>query len=857
MATVYLAQDLRHDRRVALKTLRPEVAAAVGAERFLAEIKTTANLQHPHILPLFDSGAVAGAVYYVMPFVVGESLRDRLTRERQLPVDVALQIAREVGDALHYAHTRGVVHRDIKPENILLQDGHALVADFGIALAAEQTAGRRLTETGVSIGTPTYMSPEQTMGERSIDARSDIYSLGCVLYEMLTGEAPFTGPTVQAIVAKVLTQDPEPILARRARVPASVEAAVFTALEKVPADRFSTAAEFVSALAASSTASGPSSLHSSGPRAAAAASARRRSLGLAAAAGAAAGVALTFAVMASRAPASSGLGDEPTRLMVVEPDAVAFFNGTQRTVAISADGRSVVYAVNAPTSGSRLVLRRLDAARAQEVANSANASNILLSPDGQYLYSSRASGTMQRMPLRGGSWSVVPGVSATPFLFVGEAGEHWWTDPLGAVFHRTDRDGADSVVARSVGIQDILPGQRYALVIGYSFAQNSGSLLVFDLRTGATEMLVEEEVVEARYTAGYLVWVRADNVMFAAALDLKSRRLKGPPVEIANDLTVTGAGLVQWSVSENGSVAYLPGTDSELVEVTRSGEVRRILDEPGRYHSPRYSPDGTRIALDIVRSEGRDVWVYSRDGSERTRATRTGDGHDPVWSSDGRSLYYLAGGDSAIAMFSSRLGSTQAPQRIAPGLGVAYTGQPIAGTGEYLVMVPGSRGRGNDIARLRGERLEPLRTTEADELYGVPSPDGRWYAFVSDHGGRPEVFVRSLVGDDAELQVSLDGGSEPMWSADGRELFFRGDTPSGARLLAARLALGADPRVLSRAELFDVQTFDTATPHANFDVSPDGRHFVFVRRTWASGVTVIQNLPELARRLARGGGAQP
>jgi serine/threonine-protein kinase len=191
MATVYLAHDVRHDRKVALKVLRPELSAILGAERFLHEIKTTANLQHPHILSLFDSGEAEGLVFYVMPYVEGESLRDRLTREQQLPVEDAVRIACEVADALDYAHRHGVIHRDIKPENILLHDGRVQVADFGIALAVSSAgAGTRLTETGMSLGTPHYMSPEQAMGQREITAKSDVYALGCVLYEMLSGEPP-------------------------------------------------------------------------------------------------------------------------------------------------------------------------------------------------------------------------------------------------------------------------------------------------------------------------------------------------------------------------------------------------------------------------------------------------------------------------------------------------------------------------------------------------------------------------------------------------------------------------------------------------------------------------------------------
>ena len=220
MATVYLAQDLKHDRKVAIKVLRPELAAVIGAERFLSEIKTTANLQHPHILPLFDSGEADGVLYYVMPFVEGESLRDRLSREKQL-ADRRRGPDRHARSpsALDYAHRHGVIHRDIKPENILLHDGRALVADFGIALAASKAGGTRMTETGMSLGTPHYMSPEQAMGEREITARSDIYALGAVTYEMLIGEPPFTGPTAQAIVAKVLTEEPRPLIPRRRSIP--------------------------------------------------------------------------------------------------------------------------------------------------------------------------------------------------------------------------------------------------------------------------------------------------------------------------------------------------------------------------------------------------------------------------------------------------------------------------------------------------------------------------------------------------------------------------------------------------------------------------------------------------------------
>ncbi|MEP6508626.1 MAG: serine/threonine-protein kinase, partial [Gemmatimonadales bacterium] len=248
MATVYLAHDIRHDRDVAVKVLHPDLGAALGSERFLTEIRTTARLQHPHILPLLDSGEADGLLYYVMPLVTGETLRARLEREKQLPLDAAILIAGEVADALGYAHGHGVIHRDIKPENILLQGGHALVADFGIALAVQTAGGQRMTQTGLSLGTPQYMSPEQAMGERTIDARSDIYSLAAVAYEMLIGETPFTGPTVQAIVARVMSEDPRPLITQRKSIPDYVDYAILRGLDKLPADRFATASEFAEAL---------------------------------------------------------------------------------------------------------------------------------------------------------------------------------------------------------------------------------------------------------------------------------------------------------------------------------------------------------------------------------------------------------------------------------------------------------------------------------------------------------------------------------------------------------------------------------------------------------------------------------
>ncbi|HEV8455103.1 MAG TPA: protein kinase, partial [Gemmatimonadales bacterium] len=257
MATVYLAHNLRQERLVALKVIHPEVAAVLGPERFLREIKLTANLRHPHILPLFDSGEAAGQLWYTMPYVEGESLRQRLLREKRLPLDEALRIVSDVLAALAYAHEHGIVHRDIKPENILLEGGEAVLADFGIAHAVSAAGSERLTRTGVAVGTLAYMSPEQAVGQKTIDGRSDLYSLGCVLYECITGEPPFTGPNPQSIIAKHLTAPPPPVTSAEGAVPPSVVQALDKALAKTPSERFDNAAAFAAALGTGKEASTP------------------------------------------------------------------------------------------------------------------------------------------------------------------------------------------------------------------------------------------------------------------------------------------------------------------------------------------------------------------------------------------------------------------------------------------------------------------------------------------------------------------------------------------------------------------------------------------------------------------------
>ena len=370
MATVYLADDLRHERKVALKVLKPELAVVVGAERFLAEIKTTANLTHPHILPLHDSGEADGFLFYVMPYVEGESLREKLEREKQLPVDAAVRIATDVAEALDYAHRHGVIHRDIKPGNVLIHDGQPMISDFGIALAVSVGGGNRLTETGLSLGTPHYMSPEQATGDQHVGPTTDIYALGCVLYEMLIGEPPYTGSTPQAILGKILVGEPESVSTQRRSVPANVDAAITTALEKLPADCFPTAEDFAAALTAAGYRVPVEPYREEAPS-------PRRSPALVRSLAVALAVVATLALWAWLRPTRPM---PISRYSVALPGGEALF-GDRSRLTVSPDGSRLVYRGEGELDG-QLWVRDLDQLHARRLSGTDNATAPFFSPDG-------------------------------------------------------------------------------------------------------------------------------------------------------------------------------------------------------------------------------------------------------------------------------------------------------------------------------------------------------------------------------------------------------------------------------------------------------------------------------------------
>ncbi|MFI5207729.1 MAG: protein kinase [Gemmatimonadales bacterium] len=856
MATVYLAHDVRHDRKVALKVLRPELSAILGGERFLAEIKTTANLQHPHILSLFDSGEADGLVFYVMPYVEGESLRDRLNREKQLPVEDAVRIAREVADALQYAHTRGVVHRDIKPENVLLHGGHAMVADFGIALAASRSEGStRMTETGMSLGTPAYMSPEQAMGERDITPRADVYALGCVLYEMLSGEAPFTGPTAQAIIARVMTEEPRSLTLQRHTIPPHVEAAVRQALEKLPADRFATAEAFAEALGRPDALAYARTDASVPPVRALPWRARLRDP-FVLVPSAACLVVLAVALGLARRPAPAAVPAISYRLTT--PDSIRpDWDLAPWPAAISPDGDVVVYRKD---HIGMLYALRSDQLEPTAIPGTTNGDQPSFSPDGAWLLFEQE-GQLRKVRLAGGQpVTITTGASGN--------GVDWTARDqivLGAdgPFHGLSIIGAAGGQAAALTHPDSARGENEHL---WPIATPDARSVFFAIWTGslATARLAVASIPEGTTTrlnvAGirplallddYLVFVQADGAVMAVRLNSAMRKTIGQPFPVHDPVSVT-AGLNGNSgiyASHGGAmVTSQGGALGRLVWLGSSGHSDPVVPGVRWYAFPRIAPDGRRIAVIVSEDGKRDAWIGDATLHTFSKVTSVGTVTSVEWSADGSRLVYTAasqGGD----VWSLPLAGGAAAERLfgAPSMTLAAAPSP---DGRYLAVVSGTGISGIMEVRLDSSRVaRPYTATPAVVLDPKFSPDGRWLALASAETGRFEVYARSFPNPSAGIQVSLAGGTEPVWSGDGTRLYYR----AGPALMAARVALSPSFRLISRDTV--LATFSALANiyfSADYDVSRDGKRVLAIEPQSSDFQLVVSPnwITEFRRKLA-------
>jgi serine/threonine-protein kinase len=843
MATVYLANDLKHDRDVAMKVLHPDLGAALGGDRFLGEIKTTAKLQHPHILPLLDSGAADGLLFYVMPLVEGETLRARLMREKQLPIDAAVRIAIEIAGALDYAHRHGVIHRDIKPENILLHDGRAVVADFGIALAVSAASGSRMTQTGLSLGTPQYMSPEQATGEKHIDARSDVYALGAVLYEMLTGEPPFSGATVQAIVAKVLTERPMTPSAVRDTIPPHVEFAVLKALAKLPADRHATAIDFARELERPQASAGfpvqagrrRSSIgremfgEATGP-------ARFVPWGIAAVA---LGVGAWFA---AREPVSDTVSAEIRAELPPVNETAPTLIGSQRPLAISEDGSQVAFVGVDRSRVPTLFVRSVGSDAQWTVPDAAFGESPAFSPDGKTL----AYGSNELVVIAIGGTATRELVEARREGGIAEPRgsarrlQHAWASDSAIVFAR---DSGLFSVQLSGGAPELLvsapdTATRYQFlkrtadgraILMEAFREGTSRLAVFWIRTRTVEDLGLVGTRPQLVNGDVLVYV-ADGALRGITVDRRTLRPTGSPVVIT-DLQTPGFSVRMLPVvSANGVIVFGAGgsvDEGELVVVDRTGAARMLLSQRQAYRYPRFSPDGRRLAFGVTGGSGPgsgDVWTLNVATGTTLRVTSDTSSYHPEWTPDGRSLMHIHRQPTGVTLRRVAADGGAPVPLLMPRLAVW---EMVATPDRRLVFRADMEATGRDIfvARLDSPKtIEPLLNSRFDEKGLALSPDGRWLAYSSDEGGPSDVYIRRLDRASTRWRASQGGGVEPRWSRTGELFFRRGDS-----LMVARVGLGADPSV-SEARFLFRGDYDMSMFEPMWDVSPDGRQFVFVRR---------------------------
>jgi serine/threonine-protein kinase len=842
MATVYEAEDLRHNRRVAIKVLRPELAAVVGGERFLKEIEVTANLHHPHILGLIDSGAVEGRLYYVMPFMEGESLRAKLERERQLPVEDAVRIASEVAAALGYAHRQGVVHRDIKPENILLQDGHAMVADFGIALAVSEAAGQRITATGLSMGTPQYMSPEQAAGDVPVDGRTDTYALGCVVYEMLTGVPPFTGRTAQAVLSAVMTTDPLPVRQTRATVPDHLAAAVRTALEKVPADRFQDAQEFVHALR------GPTARTSARMTPAAGTAVRRRSLVPAVTVGAAA-LALALGVVIGQRMGGGEAAHDPVRHfdLLLPTDAPVALTGPgplgfwQPAVALAPDGDRMAYVAR---SGGTTVLavRPLDQDTAMVLPGTEGAYHPFFSPDGAWIGYFATLTTVDRPT--GAAWPEEDEI----LLFQQDGFEMRRVPAAGG-------QGSSVLLPAQFGAPTVLPGGSAA--VGQ---MGTGQLGVLSLSDTSLRAVTRRGVIpldsvrlddlligySPKYVdTGHLLFGSEDGQLLALPFNGAALAVRGGAVPMVDGVRIEeGFGFAQYDIGPDGTLVFVPGRSQlfgELAYVGEAGALDTIPLPRGHYTQPRMSPDGRRLAVQQRMPVGgwRIVLHDLESGvTQRLPFEENYRVFPAAWGADGGTLLVGLFHPAANAFQKARL------YTFASGSWLDVS-EPI---GSYMSIAP----NGIDVVYSdfrTGELFVRPLLGDAPPV-AIPgrgfaasySPDGRWLAWGDVNGG---VTVSPLPPTGAVYRVA-ERGQQPIWTSNGRAVLYR----DGRRFYEITLDFSdgvrtAPPRLLAEGPF--LRTFAW-----NHTISPDGRLVAIVSTPGdqTSELGVITGFDRMLARLA-------
>ncbi|MFB3110397.1 MAG: protein kinase, partial [Gemmatimonadales bacterium] len=788
----------------------------------------------------------------VMPYVEGESLRDKLNRDKQLGVDETVEIAKGVAAALDYAHRQGVIHRDIKPENILIHDGQPVVADFGIALAVSQAGGTRITETGLSLGTPHYMSPEQATADRELDARSDVYSLACVTYEMLTGDPPHTGSTVQAIIASVMTEEPRRVTQRRKTVPAHVEAAVHKALEKLPADRFASAGAFTEAMLQRGLA--PAS-GKAVPQLGSPAPARTRGYRAVwmRAATLAIGIGMGLAI------ASAVRRPSPTR---VQRFTLAFPEDQKPDAGIAGaiysllpDGSGIVYSAAAP-DGVQLFLRRFDALEGTPIPGTETGFDPQVSPDGESVAFYAQSGGQQvvRMAsLAGGTPFTV-----TDSLIYGSTwgpdgklyGQHTGTRGLGRV---PAAGGAVEVLTHpDSGIShrfvSVFPNGKGALFTIIQAELADYMLGVVSFASGEVRELIEG--FSGYYVpTGHIVFTRSDNRLYAASFDQDRMEVTGPALRMIDETAYSGFGLSGFEFSTDGTLMYEQdlGTAARLVWVDTLGAELIAARDSADFEQVTLSPGDESIAVTVrAKSGNSDIWIYDLATGGKTRFTFEGNNDSPVWIGD--SITYVSRrADAPPGLYRKPTDGSGPSQRLATPSRMFLPDHAWSRDGRFVVF-PARTADGQDFDLWYAEpaadtTTRPLFLANSHQAQASFSPDGQWLAYLSRESGSNEVWVRAFRGPEQRWQISTGGGSRPTWAHSGRKIFFAAAT-----------------RSLMVVDVTTTPTFSFGSPRelfANADylagaVGKDDDRFLMVKRSLAGQreiVIVLNWFEELKARV--------
>jgi len=868
MATVYLAEDLRHKRKVALKVLKPELAAVLGGERFVQEITTTASLQHPHILPLFDSGTADSFLFYVMPYIEGETLREKLDRETQLGIDEAVRITREVADALDYAHRQGVIHRDIKPENILLHDGRPMVADFGIALAVSAAAGGRMTETGTSVGTPHYMSPEQATGDKQITGRADIYSLASVLYEMLAGQPPHTGGSAQQVIMRIIADTPRVVTELRKSVPSNVAAAVMTALEKLPADRFESAKAFADALANPAfVATGARGVRADG----------RTTHGVPRVAFA--GVA-ALALVATVAALWGWMRDASGPAGVVRYEDLFLTDSLEgnsfgRPIALSPDGQRIAYRGGGARNAG-LYLRSRSQLTGVAIPGSEGGTGPFFSPDGRRLGFCVRDGfqcTLKVVTLPDGA----PQTLATYGFPVGLS---WSTDGsiyLGSRSRGIQRISEAGGEVRAFTTVDTAAGE-VTHELPFALPGARGVLFVVDLRTtdrtrdprlavalpdGSHRLLGIKGLAVSWASSGHVLYVTGDGTLMAVPFDLDALAIRGEPAVVGQVSPGTTVHGPVFDVSETGTLLYLSGNAGEAPDETvwlnRQGVPGGADPWTADFSGIALAPDGQNLAVGIRENQVVEIWVRQGEAAPVSRLTFAADGEArfPAWTRDGRYVTWIGSdGQGAEGVWRRRADGSAPAEILVSGLPHLQGLEWTPGDSALILTIEedaADRNLGLFLFRPGRDTLPaPLLDSPFNESQPAISPDGRWLAYVSDESGELQVYARPFPDVNASrVQVTSRPARDPAWTRRGELIY-----------LAVSAEINALDAEIAAVDVIDGPSFSFGEERVLFsdatltywDVSDDGDRFAVVRarrRLWRSVVLVDNWFTELNARVPR------